>query len=148
MNEEKPRMKKLIFWGIFFIFNAAIAQETISPAKEVKAGFGVTVSQIQPEFPGGTDSLDSFLKTNLTYPEKARLNHTQGRVYVGFMIDRNGKIKNLKILSSASEDLDNEALRVIGIMPDWKPGTAGGTPIDVQYILPIDFITPPAEYKD
>lgn len=133
---------------MLFSFQWINAQDTIKPTKkDIKAGFGVTVTQVQPEFPGGSDSLESFLKANLVYPETARLSHTQGRVYVGYMVDRHGKIVKARILSGASEDLDKEALRVVNIMPDWKPGTAGGSPIDVQYILPIDFITPPAVFK-
>ena len=142
-------MKNLILLVVLFSFKWIVAQDTIKPTKkDIKAGFGVTVTQVQPDFPGGPDSLESFLKANLVYPETARLSHTQGRVYVGYMIDRNGKIVKPRILSGASEDLDKEALRVVSIMPDWKPGTAGGSPIDVQYILPIDFITPPAIYKE
>jgi hypothetical protein len=59
------------------------------------------------------------------------------------MVDKTGMIVKPRILSSASAELDAEALRVVDLMPQWKPGTAGGTPIDIQYILPIDFITPP-----
>ncbi len=142
-------MKKLLFLGFLLIVSVGFGQDSKSTEKKsVKAGFGVTVTQVQPEFPGGPDSLESFLKNNLTYPENAKINHIQGRVYVGFMVDRNGKIVKPRILSSASDELDNEALRVVGIMPDWKPGTAGGTPVDVQYILPIDFITPPPMNKE
>lgn len=149
MSVEKLHMKYLILLALVFSFQLCKAQDTIKPIrKSIKAGFGVTVTQVQPEFPGGPDSLESFLKTNLVYPESARLSHTQGRVYVGFLVDRNGKIAKSRILSSASDDLDKEALRVVNIMPNWKPGTAGGTPVDVQYILPIDFITPPANYKE
>ena len=142
-------MKKLIC--LVFLFNgyATIAQDTLKPTrKDIKAGFGVTVTQVQPEFPGGPDSLQSFLKANLVYPDSARIHHVQGRVYVGFMVDLEGKIINPRILSSASSELDKEALRVVSIMPAWKPGTAGGSPVKVQYILPIDFITPPAIYKE
>jgi TonB family protein len=146
-------MNKLLFLGFLIISFASFAQDSnkqdAKPDKKgIKAGFGLPVTQVQPEFPGGSDSLDNFLKNNLAYPEKAKLSHTQGRVYVGFMVDRNGKIVNPRILSSASEELDNEALRVVGIMPPWKPGTAGGSPVDVQYILPIDFITPPPITKE
>ena len=142
-------MKRFLLIIILFISSSVSGQDTTKSVKKgIKSGFGVTVTQVQPEFPGGPDSLESFLKNNLAYPEKAKISHTQGRVYVGFMIDRNGKIAKPRILSSASEDLDNEALRVVSIMPDWKPGTAGGSPVDVQYILPIDFITPPAVYKE
>ena len=112
-----------------------------------KKGFGVSVEQLLPEFPGGDDSLQAFLKRNISYPREAKINRIQGRVYIGFLVDKNGKIANPKVLSSASKELDEEAMRVVKIMPEWKPGTKGGTFVDVQYILPIDFITPPIQEK-
>jgi len=108
----------------------------------VKAGFGVTVVQTQPQFPGGEDSLMSFLKTNLRYPEEARLAWIQGRVFVGFLVEHTGKIKDIRILSSVNPQLDDEALRVAHLMPDWIPGMIGETNVDVQFILPIEFIMP------
>lgn len=113
-----------------------------------KAGFGVTVVQTQPHFPGGDDSLIAFLKNNLRYPEEAKLAWIQGRVFVGFLIDHNGKIRDVKILSGVNQQLDDEALRAVHLMPDWIPGTIGGTNVDVRYILPIEFVMPkrkPAE---
>jgi TonB family protein len=120
-------------------------QDTLS--KIEKKGFGIPVKQIQPEYPGGDDSLQIFLRSQIVYPYNAKINHKQGRVYVGFLIDKNGKISNAKVLSGVSTDLDEEALRVVKLMPDWKPGTAGGSPVDVQYILPIDFIAPGLQDK-
>lgn len=107
-----------------------------------KAGFGVTVVQEQPKFPGGDDSLFSFLKNNLRYPQEAKLAWVQGKVYVGFLVDREGKIKDIRLLNSVSKQLDDEALRVIHMMPDWIPGRTGSTPVDVHFILPIDFVLP------
>ncbi len=124
----------------------SFAQTPPVPKKEhqrVKAGFGVTVVQTQPEFIGGTDSLENFLRKKLTYPPQAKLNGIQGRVYVGFLVDKTGKIKNAKVLSGVNEELNTEALRVVQLFPDWKPGTRGGYAVDVQYILPLDFIVPP-----
>ncbi len=139
-------MKKVILLGVLFIAIGVFAQDSAKSAgSRPKKGFGVSVTQVQPEFPGGQDSLEAFLKNNLVYPEASRVNHIQGRVYVGFLVDRKGKIGKARILSGANEELDNEALRVVALMPDWKPGTAGGSAVDVQYILPIDFITPPAK---
>jgi TonB family protein len=141
-------MRKIISTTVFvFISIIAIAQDDKSTGKGTKAGFGVSVTQVQPEFPGGPDSLSAFLANNLVYPDSARRNHIQGKVYVGFLVDKTGKITNPRILSSVSDDIDKEALRVVGLMPYWKPGTAGGTPVNVQYILPIDFITPPLTTK-
>lgn len=141
-------MKKITFLLALALSTGTYAQNDKNAASpKIQKGFGVTVAQIQPQFPGGEDSLHSFLYQNLVYPEIARLNHTKGRVYVGFLVERTGKVLNPRVLSSATEELDNEALRVVSLMPVWIPGTKGGTPVDVQYILPIDFITPPLIQK-
>src|SRR6188768_1228925 len=87
-----------------------------------KAGFGVTVVQEQPKFPGGDDSLISFLKRNLRYPPEAKLAWIHGLVYVGFLVDENGRIKDVRLLNSVNKLLDDEALRVVNMMPDWLPG--------------------------
>jgi len=135
---------KAITLFISIIYSSLLfAQDSVVNRKGVKAGFGVSIVQTQPQFPGGSDSLESFLNSVLVYPEQARINHVQGKVYVGFLVEYTGKIKNTRILSSVSEELDAEAMRVIGMMPDWEPGTAAGAAVSVQYILPIEFITPP-----
>ena len=139
----------------FIVFAALVTtgsfgQTTSTPKKEhqrVKSGFGVTVVQSQPEFPGGQDSLDSFLRNNLVYPQQAKLNGIHGRVYIGYLIDKTGKIKNVRVLSGVNDELNNEALRVVQLFPDWKPGSKGGTAVDVQYILPLDFYIPPKRDK-
>ena len=111
--------------------------------QRVKAGFGVTVVQTQPEFPGGDLSLNGFLVDQLKYPREAKLNGIEGKVYVGFLVNKTGKISNERVLAGINDDLDAEAIRVIRSMPDWMPGTRGGQNVDVQYILAIDFILPP-----
>ena len=136
-------MKKIIIPILCLLPMFAVSQEPAKKESErVKSGFGVSIVQVQPEYPGGPDSLQSFLKSKMTYPSQAKLNHIQGRVYAGFMVDRTGKIKDIKILSGVNEELDNEAMRVLRMMPEWKPGSAGGAAVDVQYILPVDFILP------
>ena len=137
-------MKKIVL-TVFLasLVGVATAQEKKEPGKEkVKAGFGLTVVQVQPEFPGGADSLQSFLNCNLNYPEKAKVDHVGGRVYVSFRIDEKGKIIDPTVISGITDELDAEALRVVKLMPEWKPGTASGQPVKVQYILPIDFVIP------
>lgn len=137
-------MKKYILPALLLCsITVAVAQDKKGEKKEkVKAGFGVTMVQVQPEFPGGPDSLQAFLNRNLSYPEKAKTDRIGGRVYVSFKIDMKGKIIDPKVISGITDELDAEALRVVKQMPDWKPGTAGGSPVIVQYILPIDFIIP------
>ena len=137
---------KLLYITISVLLPAAIHAQSGIQKKEnqrVKAGFGVTVVQTQPEFPGGEDSLNSFLVENIKYPRDAKLSGIQGRVYVGFLIDHSGKISFERILSGINDELDTEAMRVVRAMPDWKAGTRGGQNVDVQYILALDFVLPP-----
>src|SRR5690349_2853696 len=128
---------------VLLAFKTTIAQsQSKAENQKVKAGFGVTIAQTPAQFPGGPDSLFNFLSNNLTYPRHAKLEGIYGRVYVGFLVDKTGKLKNFRILSGVTEELNDEAMRVVKAMPDWTPGTRAGEKIDVQYVLPIDFIIP------
>lgn len=127
---------------IICILILSISAGKLYSQDRVKAGFGVTVVQSQPQFPGGEDSLISFLKNNLRYPQEAKLAWIQGRVFVGFLIDYTGKIKDIKVLSGVNQQLDDEALRVVHMMPEWIPGKIGETNVDTRYILPIEFVMP------
>jgi TonB family protein len=96
---------------------------------------------IMPEFKGGIDSLMSFVRQNLKYPEWEKENKIEGKVFVSFIVDKNGKIKDPKILRSVqgSKNFDKEVIRVITSMPDWTPGQQDGKYVDVQFNLPINF---------
>ena len=100
-----------------------------------------TVVEVMPEFVGGIDSLMRFIKNNINYPEWEKENNIEGTVYVTFVVNKLGEIKNPKILRSVSgsRNFDAEVFRVISLMPDWKPGAIGNTNVDVQYNLPIRF---------
>ncbi|OAQ39114.1 hypothetical protein A5893_10615 [Pedobacter psychrophilus] len=92
-----------------------------------------------PEFNGGLPAFGSFLGRNLRYPPKARDNNTQGRVILSFVVDKEGKLVDIKILKGVAEDIDNEALRVMNLSPKWIPGTQRGKPIRISYTVPIVF---------
>ncbi len=139
--------KALLSVSIFLAATVLVSAQNKStvPKEKAKAGFGVTVVQEQAEYPGGSDSLQVFLQRNLVYPNKAKIEKVSGRVYVSFKVSEEGKIVDAKVISGVNPDLDNEAVRVANQMPDWKPGTIGGKPVKVQYILPIDFVLPKGE---
>lgn len=92
-----------------------------------------------PEFPGGETALFQFLRENVNYPTIASEMGIQGRVYVEFVIDKSGHVTNIKLLKGVDKHLDNEALRVINLMPNWTPGYQGGKAVNVSYRLPINF---------
>lgn len=93
-----------------------------------------------PEFVGGTDSLYHFLAANIHYPEQAKKDGIQGRVFVRFTVEADGSVADAKVMRGIGGGCDEEALRVVQAMPRWKPGTKDGHPVRVQYNLPINFI--------
>lgn len=97
------------------------------------------VVEQMPEFPGGMQECLKFLGKNIRYPEAARKDKIEGRVIVQFIIDKDGKVIEPSIARSISPELDNEALRVIKLMPKWKPGTQRGKAVKVQFTMPVTF---------
>ncbi len=93
----------------------------------------------KPKFKGGKAGLAKFLKENIKYPAIARENGVQGRVMVEFIIEKNGSITNAKIIKGVDPHLNNEALRVVNLMPKWKPGKHKGKKVRVRYSMPIHF---------
>lgn len=95
--------------------------------------------ETQPEFPGGNQALFKYISTNIKYPPQSMENGIQGKVYISFVIEKNGEITNVKNLRGINSELDNEAIRVIKNMPHWKPGMQNGKAVRTRYTLPIMF---------
>jgi len=98
-----------------------------------------TAVEISPEYPGGEQAFARYLQQNIKYPAYAKLNHVQGRVYIQFVVERDGSLTDIKSLRAPSDDLANEAIRVMQTCPHWKPGIQNGKPVRVQYTIPINF---------
>ncbi len=101
-----------------------------------------------PEFPGGTEAINPFIKANLRYPKKAEATGITGKVFVDFTITKTGKVENVKISKGLQPLLDEEALRVIRLMPDWKPGAQNGEKVEVKYQLSVSFNNPNFKQKE
>lgn len=103
--------------------------------------FQDTIKKLEtsPEFPGGLQALGAFIKENKVIPASHRSTDVGGKVHVRFTICADGSISNAEILKSLNEACDKEALRIISLMPKWKPGTVGGEPVAVCFSLPIRF---------
>ncbi len=97
------------------------------------------VVEEMPEFPGGMRECLTFLEKNIKYPVEAQLAGAQGKVIVQFVVEKDGSIINPKIVRSIDPALDGEAIRVISLMPKWKPGMQKGKPVSVQYTVPVTF---------
>ena len=97
------------------------------------------VVEKEAQFPGGDKALKSFLFNNLNYPKKAVKKGIQGTVLVEFVVEKEGSISNIRVRKSVSRELDAEAVRVVSIMPKWKPATLKGEIVRSLYRLPIRF---------
>lgn len=97
------------------------------------------VVENMPEFPGGQGALLRFIAENTQYPELAKDNNIQGRVFVEFIVDSKGFVKSAKVIRGVDFSLDKEALRVINSLPRWEPGTQRGKPVNVAFTIPISF---------
>jgi TonB family protein len=93
-----------------------------------------------PMFPGGDAALLKYLGEHSNYPEKAKENNIQGRVVVRFCITEKGKITRISILQGVDPEIDAEAIRVIGTLPDFIPGRNGGKAVPVWYMVPLTFV--------
>ena len=93
-----------------------------------------------PDFPGGQLALRNFIAQTIKYPVTAQENGIQGKVFVNFVVGKDGSVKNAKIFRSVDPSLDKEALRVINSLPKWKPGKQKGKEVAVSYTVPINFV--------
>ncbi len=98
-----------------------------------------TVVENEPEFPGGMEALYKYLAQNIKYPQLARENGITGKVYVTFVVERDGSIANPKVLRDIGGGCGAEAIRVVKSMPKWTPGKQRGKAVRVQFNLPVNF---------
>lgn len=95
------------------------------------------VVEYQPQFPGGIKACEQFIKENLRYPDTK--SDVQGRVIVSFMVERDGSLSDIKVVRGLDPAFDEEALRVVKMMPKWSPGATDGKISVMRYTIPIIF---------
>lgn len=145
-------MKYIIF--VFFLFfvgaNQIMAQslsDTIPPPPPPPIERGDTTGEEKvfiivedmPEYPGGNAALYKFISDNIKYPKEAKKNKIEGKVIVQFTVNKQGKVEDIKIVRGIGFGCDEEVIRVVKRMPDWKPGKQRGKPVSVRYNLPVAF---------
>lgn len=124
--------------------NANLAQEEFKGVQveeeeeEVEEEIFMVVEE-DPEFPGGLDALAQYLAKNIQYPDLARQNNLTGRVFVTFVVEKDGSVGQVKVLRDIGGGCGAEAMRVVKSMPKWKPGKQRGKPVRTQFNLPVNF---------
>ena len=98
-----------------------------------------TVVESMPGYPGGEAARIKYLNNNIKYPQMARESGIQGRVFVTFVVEKDGRVTDVRVLRGIGGGCDEEAIRVIQNMPNWQPGKQRGKPVRVQFNMPILF---------
>jgi TonB family protein len=132
-------MFKKLFIAFALLLSAQFTLATDMPTDSTKKGMVFDMPEQMPEYPGGGDALDEFVKSNIKYPLDAKAAKAQGKVYIQFIVEKDGSITEISIRKGAHKSLDAEAIRLIGLMPDWKPGSMRGKKVRTRYTLPITF---------
>jgi len=115
-----------------------VVEKKVEAPKEVKEEVFRSVEQM-PQFPGGEAALMKYLQSHIQYPPMAAENNVQGRVVVQFVVDKTGKVGEVKVVRSVDKDLDKEAVRVCKSLPKFTPGRQNGQAVSVWYTLPVTF---------
>ena len=109
------------------------------PAEVVNNDTVYQIVEEMPQFPGGEQAMMKFIAENVKYPEKAKEEGVMGRVFIGFVVERDGSVNEVRVLRGIGGGCDEEAVRVISAMPKWKPGMQDGKAVRVRYQIPIHF---------
>lgn len=117
--------------------SAKILIRTSEPKDDGNAYF---VVEEMPDFPGGDKARMKFLARNLRYPKEARENNIEGVVYIEFIVEKDGSLTNIKVKRGIGGGCDEESIRVVKLMPKWKPGKQRGEYVRTQFLLPFKFI--------
>ena len=132
----------LLLVAIVSLANAQQPDTTRNASDKAATGDTSIVSEEDPAtFPGGNEALCSFLCNKVIYPKTARNFGHQGKVIVGFDVEKDGTISNIKVEKNSWPELDSEAVRVVSLMPKWKPATiiGSGEPVRTHMAMPINF---------
>jgi TonB family protein len=126
----------LLLLAVNFSFAQSKAPATSQPAKATTV---LTKAEQMPSFPGGEEKLYQFLSENIKYPTEALDKKIEGTVLVTFVVNENGKISDVRMAKRMANGMDQEAIRVVKMMPNWVPGMDNGKAVAVQYTLPVKF---------
>ncbi len=130
-------MKKIILSILITISTIGFSQSNTTAEEDIT----YTVVEQMPQFPGGESEKIKFVQKNIKYPESAKKNKLEGKCFLKFAVMKDGSIKDITILKGVPgcPECDEEAMRVISIMPKWIPGKQNGNLVNVFALLPIKF---------
>lgn len=137
--ESENELKMDVFEKVEKQENIEITHVEVEKEEEEDEQVIFQVVEQDPEFPGGIDALYKFIQQNIKYPQLAKENNITGRVFVTFVVEKDGSVSNVKVARDIGGGCGTEAVRVVKMMPKWAPGKQRGKAVRAAYTLPVNF---------
>ena len=145
-----PSLRFLSFVGLLGLLAAGQSRAQTGPNAAAQAGAPVAPAatksdsvyvnpEVRPQFTGGDKAFVSYLSKSIRYPQQALQRHVSGRVYVNFILSAQGRVQDAHVVSGPGNGLNDEALRLVWLMPPWEPARVNGQPVRVACTVPISF---------
>lgn len=143
VQPQKPNSQDIMsddeFHSTVLSESAALPEVTVFPVADGSTTITDDTTLVPAKYPGGDEARMKFLQNNLRYPVEARNQNIQGTVEYKFTIEADGKVTSVEIVSGIGGGCDEEVLRVVALMPAWKPASKGGKPVRSSMVLPVKF---------
>ncbi len=142
-------MRYLVLLFLITAYSVSEGQNTVSPIIDYKnvpkvpiVDTAIVYQAVQqpPQFRKDFTAWNKYLQVNLKYPDKAKRDLIQGKVFLSFVVERDGRLDDIKVVRSLTPECDAEAIRLIKSSPKWRPGRMDGKRVKVQYCCPVKFI--------
>ena len=134
---ENKKLEREVF-DLMFPNENIVIDKTATPGFPSKGKFYVL--DVSPEFPGGYEKKMEFLGKNVNYPQMALKSGVKGKVYIEVIIEKDGSLTNINAVKGIGSGCDQEALRVMRLMPNWTPGKIKGIPVRTKITIPFNFV--------
>jgi periplasmic protein TonB len=125
------------FWVVCILVCVSLpsySQQVPAESEEI-----FTVVEQPAVFPGGMAAFNRYIEENLTYPRKEKRKHIEGKVFVSFVVQKDGSVSDVTCIKGIAEALDQESIRIIQNSPFWRPAKLNGTPVVQHMVVPVEF---------
>ena len=136
----KGLFKPLSFFATLVLLFAFSLNVNAQEKKSDNSDVVFTVVENEAEFPGGLEAMNRFLAENIKYPTLAKQKNIEGKVIISFIVEKNGTLTDIRTIKDIGEGCGDEGVRIVKLMPKWKPAKQKGQPVRQQFLLPISFV--------
>ncbi|MDD2530504.1 MAG: energy transducer TonB [Bacteroidales bacterium] len=132
--------KPLSLFAVLLMISAFTLNVNAQEKKSDNSDVVYTVVENEAEFPGGVAAMNRFLAENIKYPTLAKQKNIEGKVIISFIVEKNGSLSDIRTIKDIGEGCGDEGIRIVRLMPKWKPAKQKGQPVRQQFLLPISFV--------